>query len=173
MAEHKEHYPTMIENPETQKRVAVSSPYDHHRQLLAWKLPGLDPLPAAPEAPDADEPQGEPGYPRMIENEKTGERAAVYSQVEHDAKLAFWAAKAPPKSTTRVPAPPPAPASPAKPAAKAATAGKTAKGAKPAPTPPTKEDFMKKNYPESLAQRMADEEVRKYNAGEPPYNTEK
>jgi len=29
---------------------------------------------------------------------------------------------------------------------------------------------MKKNYPKAIAQRMADEEIRKFNAGEPPYD---
>lgn len=171
MAEHKEHYPTMIENPRTKKRVAVRSPYEHHCQLLAWKLPGLEPVPEAPAPEQTAEAPRETGYPRMIENEKTGERVAVYSKAEHDAKLAFWSAKFPKSTTRQAAAPAPAPP-PAKPAAKtAATVGKAGSGkGKTGLMPPTKEDFLRKNYPESIAQRMADDEVRKYNAGEAPYD---
>lgn len=171
---HSEHYPTMIEHPRTKQRVQVNTPLAHHRQLLTWKLPGLEPIPENPAEVQEIRPR-DPGYPRMIENEKTGERVQVESIADHDMKLAFWASKGPAKLTTPRPAAPPPPkAPPAKPAAGTAKAsasnkGKGASKGEP-PQPPTKEDLMKQNYPASIAQRMADEEVRKFNAGEPPYD---
>jgi hypothetical protein len=171
MADHSEHYPTMIENPKTKQRVQVKTPLEHHKQLLAWKQPGLQPAPAEAVQNPQPGPTSEPGYPTMIENEKTGERVRVDSKADHDAQVQAWdAAAKQTKSTTRTAAPPPAP----KPATGTARASAAKQGSgKPGTTsgkmPPTKEDFMKKNYPESIAQKMADEEVRKYNAGEAPY----
>lgn len=174
MATHSEHYPTMIENPKTGQRVGVTSPLAHHRQLLAWGQEGLDPVPAEPLVAQVM-PVAEPGYPTMIENEGTGERVQVNSKSEHDTKLAFWKAKTP-KSTTRPPAaaPTPAPAVP-KPAAAGSAKATTGRGAMgkagaAGKLPPTKEELMAKNYPESIAEKMADEETRKYNAGEAPYD---
>lgn len=168
--EHSPHYPTMIEHPKTRQRVRVNTPLQHHKQLLAWKLEGLDPVPEERSTAMTLVPKSEPGYPTMIENEKTGERVQVNSRAEHDQKLAFWNAKTP-KSTTRQPAaPPPPPPPPAQ--KKNQGAGKTnsSKGKGERLQPPTVEELMAKNYPEKIAQRMADEEIRKFNAGEPPYD---
>lgn len=168
MAEHKEHYPTMIEHPRTKQRVAVASPLAHHKQLLAWKLGGLEPVPAEPvvaEMPDAPEP----GYPRMIEDPKTGARARVDSKREHDLKVEFWGSKKT-ESTTRKPAPVLVPPTPAKATVTAAKGKPNGKTSKEGLQPPTVEDFLKKNYPPAIAERMADDEIRKFNAGEAPYD---
>ncbi len=172
MAKHSEHYPTMIESKDGTRRTAVKSPLAHHKQLLAWGEEGLDPIPAEPLPAEPEVPASEPGYPTMIENEKTGERVQVNSKSEHDTKLAFWAAKQP-KSTTRVAAPPPPPPPPAKQTGTArasASRGGNKGAAANTKLPPTKEELMAKNFPESIAQSMADEETRKYNAGEAPYD---
>lgn len=174
---HSEHYPTFIEHPrKPQLRALVKTPWEHHRQLLAWKLPGLDPVPADPRAASAEEPDPsyDPDYPKWIEHPKTGQRVLVADGEAEKAQLEAWIAKKS-ASTTRgtPPPPPPPPPSPAKPVTGTARAGasKAGSAAKGGPLmPPTKEELMAKNYPESIAQRMADEEVRKYNAGEAPYN---
>lgn len=170
MAAHSEHYPTWIENPKTKERVIVKTPLDHHRKLLAWKLPGLTPVPEVPAANPTPGPVNEPGYPTWIEDEKTHRRVIVRSKADHDAQLAAWDADTAPSTTRGVtPAKPPVkPAVPAKPATRT-TASKTGE----ARQPPTKEELMKQGHDEATAQKIADEEVRKFNAGESPYNTEK
>jgi hypothetical protein len=161
----------MIEHPNPRKatRVAVRTPWEHHKQLLAWKLPGLDPVPDPPESEVARQPAApDTGYPRMIQNEKSGQRVRVDSVAEHDLRLAEWAGKATTSTARRLEPLVDAQKTPAN-KGNAGNKGKAGKG-ETRLQPPTVEDLMKKNFPKSIAQRMADEEVRKYNAGEAPYD---
>jgi hypothetical protein len=184
MPAHKDHYPTMIENPTTHKRVGVQTPLAHHRQLVAWGLPGLEPVPAAPAASPQPGPSHEPGYPKMIQDQHTGQRMRVEDKADHDAQLDRWDSAAQQvKSTTRPaaplvppvpgtpppPPPPPAGKAPGKTAAATSRANKAAKG-NGGVQPPTKEELVAKGYGPTLAERLADEEVRKANAGEAPYD---
>jgi hypothetical protein len=165
---HSEHYPTFIENPKTHARVAVKTPYDHHRQLLAWKQPGLDPVPAAPVDPVAEQRRiADPIYPMMVEHPKSGVRVRVEDAADHQRQLNEWANPKKP-SAPAPPAPPPARPLQSTGAAKAGATTKTS-GAKGGLQPPTVEELMKKGYQKGLATRMADEEIRKFNAGEAPY----
>ena len=172
---HSEHYPTWIENPKTDQRALVKTPYEHHRQLLAWRMPGLDPEPAAPVVEPKPGTVIDPKYPTWIEHPKTGQRVLVANREAEKQQLEAWIAKKPVQA--KQPPPPPPPAKPAGSAtATIGAAGKagTAKGKQPPAKlqPPTVEELIAKNYQPSVAQRMADEEIRKFNAGEPPYNQE-
>ncbi len=182
---HSEHYPTFIENPNTGERALVKTPYDHHRKLLGWRLDGLDPEPAPPaNAATTAAAAFDPEYPKFIEHPKSGQRVLVKNRQAEKDQLEAWIAKKS-QSTTRPVVPPLTPPAPPAQSAAAATvtAGKTGSGktggkaasgkaASKATQPPTVEELVAKNYPRSIAQRMADEEIRKYNAGEAPYNQE-
>jgi hypothetical protein len=168
---HSEHYPTFIENPKTGQRALVKTPWDHHRQLLGWKMDGLDPEPDPPAELTELRNQGpaDPDYPKWIEHPKSGQRVLVANRQAEKDQLESWIAKKAPVARKPEPVPPP---QPLKGTARASTSMSSAKGASKATgkQPPTVEELIAKNYQPSVAQRMVDEEIRKFNAGEAPYN---
>lgn len=190
---HSEHYPTFIENDVTGQRVIVKTPWTHHKQLLSWGLEGLTPEPEPPAEAVDHAAKPDPDYPKWIEHPKTLQRVLVPNARAEKDQLELWIAK---KAATAVnqakqqaaPATPPKPLTPPVEIAKQTNGtaktgvdrrgggGKTAQSQgsarsadKPEIAPPTVEELVAKGYGQTLAQRMADEEIRKYNAGEPPY----
>jgi hypothetical protein len=158
---HSEHYPTFIEHPkDPQKRALVKTPWEHHRQLLAWRLDGLDPEPEAPGEVRKAQSTFDPEYPKWIEHPKTGARVLVANRQGEKDQLEAWIAKKTVKPTGTASA-----------NVGSGKTGNKGKGAGPK-QPPTVDELIAKNYPPSIAQRMADEEIRKFNAGEAPYNQE-
>lgn len=168
---HSEHYPTFIEHPDDpDKRALVKSPWGHHRQLLAWKLDGLDPVPDPPAEQIERENAGpdDPEYPKWIEHPKTGQRVLVPNKAAERDQLEAWIARkaqSTRKAESAPPAKPAASVTPVKPAAKTSMA----KSGKTAVEPPTLDELLAKGYQPGLAQRMVDEEIRKFNAGLAPY----
>lgn len=94
MSKHSEHYPTFIEHPKNKElRMLVPTAYQHHRQLVAWGLPGLDPVPPAPaESREAQEKANkrDPHYPRVIQHPKTGHRVTVVTAAHEAQQCKEW-----------------------------------------------------------------------------------